>query len=270
MTALKDLDPESSPRAFFGAELRRLRLAAHLTQDELGCKIGYTSSLLGLVEHARRTPTWHLARACDEILVGGGVLCRLWGLVDRSSSGPVTTGAVADLEADAVEVTAFGGLRVPWLLQTPGYARALLSARGDRLTSEAVERATGTLAERQSVVADKLSWVVLDESALRRCVGGREVMRSQVESIAAVAGRSPVTVQVVPTDAGEYAGLGGDFTLLSLAEGCRVGYLDGHVRYAVESETDVVALAHAFDLVRAAALPPRQSLSLVESIAGSL
>jgi transcriptional regulator with XRE-family HTH domain len=57
MSALRDLEPASSVLAFFGAELRRLRSAAELSQEDLGQRVSYSGSLVGMVETARRAPT---------------------------------------------------------------------------------------------------------------------------------------------------------------------------------------------------------------------
>lgn len=270
MTALKDLDPASSPRAFFGAELRRRRLEADLTQEQLGKQVCYTSSLVGLVEHALRVPTYDFAKLADEALSADGALLRLWDLVDRSALGPATRGQLADFEEDAWEIKTFGGMRVPWNVQTPAYARALLTARGNRMAAHAVQYAVETLVERQAAVAAKVTWIVLDESVLRRRVGGRDVMREQMEHLTSIADRLSVTMQVVPAEAGEYAGLDGDFTLLSLPEGWEVGYIDGYTTFSIESQAAVTSWTHAFDLIRATALPPKQSLALVESAAAAL
>lgn len=270
MTALKDLDPSSSPRAFFGADLRRRRLAAGLTQDEVGLKISYTSSLVGLVEHGLRFPSQGFAKDCDDLLAADGALIRLWELMDRCGVGPVQPDQLVDLERDAMELRAFGAMRVPWMLQTADYARAVLAAGSSRTTRQSLSPAVDALIARQRAIVGKPGWVVLDESLFRRPVGGRDVMRAQLEQIARCAAQSPLTVQVVPIDAGEYAGLGGDLTLLSLPEGCLVGYTDGYGVFSIESQTAVGSCAHAFDLIRAAALGPRQSLALVESAVDAL
>lgn len=267
MTALKDLDPASSPRAFFGADLRRRRIDAGLTQQELGEQICYTASLVGLVEHALRVPSHDLAKLCDDALSADGALLRLWDLVDRCASGPTTPEHLTDLEADAQEIRTFGALRIPWTLQTPDYARALLAARGDRPTTTAVDQAVAAIAARQTTIADTPSWVVLDESVLHRRIGGHDTMLTQLRHIADLAARPTITVQVVPLDTGEYPGLDGDITLLSLPEGWNIGYTDGYTTYCIESQDALTSCAHAFDLIRATALPPKQSLALITSIA---
>ncbi len=85
MSALRDLDPSSSVVAFFGAELRRLRSAAGVSQKDLGQRVCYSGSLVGMVETARRAPTRDFAERCDEVLGTGGALARLWPLVSQEA-----------------------------------------------------------------------------------------------------------------------------------------------------------------------------------------
>jgi transcriptional regulator with XRE-family HTH domain len=85
MSALRDLEPASSVLAFFGAELRRLRSAADLSQEDLGQRVSYSGSLVGMVETARRAPTRDFAERCDDALATGGALTRLWPLVSQEA-----------------------------------------------------------------------------------------------------------------------------------------------------------------------------------------
>ncbi|HEU5426479.1 MAG TPA: helix-turn-helix transcriptional regulator, partial [Actinocrinis sp.] len=68
MARSRELDPSASVAAYFGAELRRYRVAADLTQERLGEVINYTGALIGLVETAKRTPTREFAERCDVAL----------------------------------------------------------------------------------------------------------------------------------------------------------------------------------------------------------
>jgi transcriptional regulator with XRE-family HTH domain len=127
MSALRDLDPSSSVVAFFGAELRRLRSAVGISQEDLGQRISYSGSLVGMVETARRAPTRDFAERCDEALETGGVLARLWPLVSQEAL-PSWFRPFAELEREATSIRSWEPLVVPGLLQTEDYARALIAA----------------------------------------------------------------------------------------------------------------------------------------------
>src|SRR5258707_9185017 len=66
MPLVRELDPGSSPLAFFGAELRRARSAAGLSQEQLGQRVGYSAAQVGKVETGERAPSQDFAKRCDQ------------------------------------------------------------------------------------------------------------------------------------------------------------------------------------------------------------
>lgn len=122
---LNALDPVASPLDYYGYELRRHRETAGLTQKQLGAIVNYTGSLVGQVETARKLPTAEFSERVDAALGTGGLLSRLLGLVLRSQL-PAWFQQVAELEARATEIATFQTHMVHGLLQTEGYARAVL------------------------------------------------------------------------------------------------------------------------------------------------
>ncbi len=114
---------------------------------------------------------------------------------------------------------------------------------------------------------------VVEEAALRRPVGGRSVMRAQLERLVAAASLDTVTFQVLPTAVGAHAGIGGAFTLLSF-DGLGepdMAYVE-HPMGAVhlEKDEDVARARVVFDHLRSAALGPAESVALVEGVAAQL
>ena len=109
---------------------------------------------------------------------------------------------------------------VPGLLQTEGYARALIR-QGSATTEEEIARRGELRASRQEILrlpdAPQL-WVVIDEAALRRPVGSREIVREQLEHLIEVADHPAVTLQIMPFSAGAHSAMGGPFTILRFAE----------------------------------------------------
>ena len=85
MSAPRELDPASSVLAYFGAELRRLRAAAGISQEDLAQQISYSASLVGMIETARRAPARDFALRCDGVLGSDGALARLWPLVSQEA-----------------------------------------------------------------------------------------------------------------------------------------------------------------------------------------
>jgi hypothetical protein len=165
------------------------------------------------------------------------------------------------IEAAALLMRGYTAMVVPGLLQTPEYARALL---GDEAKVQArIERQA--ILTRADPPPPKLR-LIIDEGVLHREVGGREVMRAQLEHLVAIASSPHISVQVVPM--GVHAGLSGDFNIATLDNGESIGYVDTAARGLVmEKPADISALVDVFEALREDALPKRQSLDLIAKAA---
>ncbi|MDT0377817.1 helix-turn-helix transcriptional regulator [Streptomyces sp. DSM 42041] len=265
MVAPRELDPSASALDYFGSELRRLRLQAGLSQERLGEIVNYTGALVGLVEMAKRPPSRDFADRCDGALGGAGVLTRLWPLVIRSGL-PSWFQDYAELEARAVDIRTYQAQVVHGLLQTEEYARAVLrpARPGD------LDGLTEARMKRQEILRGANPprlWMVLDEAALRRPVGGPEVMRTQLRRLLDHRESPRVVVQVLPYSAGAHASLNGSLTLLDFEEGPELAYNEGHSggRYLTEPST-VEHCGLKYDLLRAAALSPDDSADFIVQV----
>jgi hypothetical protein len=110
---------------------------------------------------------------------------------------------------------------VPGLLQTADYARAVVALGQTGATEEEVERRVSLRVARQELLAKAGAprlWAVVDEAALRRPIGGREVMRSQLERLIAATKEPNITLQVMPFSSGGHAAEGGAFTIMRFPE----------------------------------------------------
>jgi transcriptional regulator with XRE-family HTH domain len=110
---------------------------------------------------------------------------------------------------------------VPGQLQTADYARAVIRLGHPEAAAAEIERRTALRISRQQLLARPEGphfWAVLDEAALRRPLGGPEVMRDQVDHLIEAATRPHVTVQVIPFRAGGHPAAGGPFSLLRFPE----------------------------------------------------
>jgi hypothetical protein len=110
---------------------------------------------------------------------------------------------------------------VPGLLQTPDYARAVVALGQPGASAGEIERRVSLRIARQELLrktgAPRL-WAVVDEAALRRPIGGGEVMRAQLEQLIEVTKEPNITLQVVPFSSGGHAAEGGAFTILRFPE----------------------------------------------------
>jgi transcriptional regulator with XRE-family HTH domain len=255
MPAEKPLNPSSSPAALWGSELRHYRQAAGLSQPELAQRVFCSRQLIGAMETGDQLPDPDRVKLLDKELDTRGALDRLYEKL-KLGVFPEWFLEWPGIEAKAVLIRGYTAMVVPGLLQTEEYARALL---GD----EAKVRAR---IERQAILTRaepppaKLRYI-FDEGVLHREVGDRDVMRAQLEHLAAIS-VPHVTVQVVPM--GVHAGLSGDFNIASLDGGESIGYVDTAARGLVmERPADIAALVDVFELLREDALPRRQSRELI-------
>jgi transcriptional regulator with XRE-family HTH domain len=121
------LDPGSSLLAFFGAELRRRRAAAGMSQEQLGHAVNYSAALVGRVEIGERVPSPDFARRCDDVLSAEELFAHLRDSMNSDMHAfPRWFREFVEHEGEATSIREFNALAVPGLLQTEDYARALI------------------------------------------------------------------------------------------------------------------------------------------------
>ena len=181
------------------------------------------------------------------------------------------------MEAEAAEIRTWQPDLVHGLLQTEDYARAVIRAgrRGD--TAAEVDRRVEIRMTRQQILNrpdPPRVRVVLNEGAVRRVVGGPEVMRTQLRELAAERDRDTVMIQVLPFTAGEHPAMAsGPFDMLQFAQAADRGVVTLETMtgsLSLESETELRQYEKAFDFLQAAALGPRQTRDMLISLAGQI
>jgi transcriptional regulator with XRE-family HTH domain len=275
MPQARVLDPGSSLLAFFGAELRRRRTAAGLSQDQLGHAITYSAALVGRVEVGERMPSLDLAQRCDDVLATGGLFAHLRESMDSDMHAyPAWFREFVERERDAISIREFSALAIPGLLQTGDYARALFRAGRPADSDEEIESRVIARLERQRILdrtKPPMFWVVVDEGVLRRPVGGAAMFREQLAHLVTIARHPGVMLQVMPFSSGAHAGLLGEFTLLGMTDGRDIGYTESvESARLIEQADEVAAFNLAFDMIRAVALSPDASLDFVARLEGDI
>ncbi|MFE1443031.1 Scr1 family TA system antitoxin-like transcriptional regulator [Streptomyces sp. NPDC058739] len=265
MVHVRELDPNASPLDYFGYELRRKREEAGLTLKELGGVLFCTGSLIGQIETAAKVPQREFAERVDAALMTDGFFSRLVGLVLRSQL-PTWFQPFADMEAKAEYICTYQAQMVYGLLQTEQYARSVLATgmpdQLDELVAARLERQRVLQRERPP-----LAWVVLDEAALHRPLGGAEVMREQLARLLGYIDRRWVRVQVLPFAAGEHASLIGSFTILRFEKEPDVVYTEDLISGHMTADSEIVregTLRYAS--LQAAALSLGDSAALIARV----
>ncbi|MFF3453708.1 helix-turn-helix domain-containing protein [Streptomyces sp. NPDC002730] len=254
-----------------GRQIKLWREAAGLRQGELGAAIGYGEEQVSSVERGRRVPKPEFLDKADEVLNAGGKIAAMKKGVEEARY-PKKVRDVAKLEDDSVELCAYGNSVLDGLLQTEEYAQAVFGARRPPFTEEALDQRVAARMGRQEIferVPAPVFGFVQDEATLRRRVGGRMVLRRQLERLLEVGQLRNVEIQVMPLDREDNAGLGGSFRLLRLREGATVGLNEVQLISRVISDPkEIQILEMRYGIIRAQALTPRESLAFIEKVLG--
>ena len=254
--------------ALFRDELRRARSRAGLTQEELASKISFSPALVAAIETGRRLPSADFSSQCDDVFGADGQFGRMQArLLDEA--GPSWLREWGAIESEAVVLRWWEPLLIPGLFQSCEYASGLLRAMPGATEDETGQRVSKRL-DRQAILdrgRPPMLFVVLDEGALRREIGGSEVMKAQLGCLLEVAARPKVSLQVVPASVGAHPGLSGPFVIASFQSAPDVAYLDTALAgQLVERQQNVTELTMLFDTVRGAALPCAASAELIREV----
>lgn len=268
-------------RRRLGSELRKLRDSSGYKLEEVASRLGVAPSTLSRIETGKApTKTAYLHQMFE--LYGVDDHEQRQVLVDMAREGhrkgwwaayddvlPSGFDIYVGLEAETVAIRSYEISVVHGLLQTPDYAWAVLHEMFPKHTATQIDRLVDLRIQRQRRFSDDPPlelWAIIDEAVIRRAVGGRSVMRAQLEHLLAMGERPEVTVQVLPFDCGAHAGHGGPFSILEFPNrsDSEVAYIEsvaGHIY--LEKDREVRARADAFDRLRAAALAPGASADLI-------
>ncbi|WP_328468307.1 helix-turn-helix domain-containing protein [Streptomyces sp. NBC_00448] len=254
-----------------GKQVKLWRERAGLKQAELGARIGYSEELVSSVERGRRAPKPEFLVAADEVVGAGGMLAAFTEDVERARY-PKKVRDLARLEADAVELCGYAGTVMHGLLQTEDYARALYRMRRPVMDDDIIETNISARMDRQGIFGRRpapfISFVQ-EEATLRRPVGGRSVLRGQLEHLLEIGRLRHVEIQVMPTALEDHAGLSGPFQLIVPRVGPKVGHVEvQQFSRVVSDQKEVRRLDALYGIIRAQALTPRESLAFIEKVLG--
>ncbi|HLL32958.1 MAG TPA: helix-turn-helix transcriptional regulator [Streptomyces sp.] len=248
-----------------GQQIAVLRRRANLEQETLGKETGYSGVHVSAMERGKRLPQPKFLEGADAVLGAGGILAAVVDLVEeaRATSADGWGGEPATFSG----WHAYAPTVVPPVFRTEDYARAVLRASRPLMTEEEVEKTVAAQASaRELLEHDPLPLVtcVLEEAVLLRPYGGREVLRGQLAHLADLARRRHVEIQVMSTGVEEHPAPTDAFVLLEPQRPRpAVARTGGRL---ITRRTDVRPLEDCYGALRARALPPAESLELIERI----
>ncbi|WP_030415016.1 helix-turn-helix domain-containing protein [Streptomyces sp. NRRL S-1448] len=264
--------PENlNPLQRFGRDVRQVRLARKLTQKHLGHSMGYSEAYVSKVESGTLTPrpSEKFAMGCD-VAFGTGELFA--GMLRRLDEGDHPSWFVPylNLERKASRILDYSANLVMGLLQTEDYARSVFQVSNPRATAEGVEGKVAARIGRREVFeqpSPPLLWIILNEAGLRTVVGGASIMAGQLEYLLTSAESPHIKLQVLPFSAGAPAAHAKPFTVLRFTDAPTVLYTETRVGGRMHDSAQTVdAALDDYDLLRAHALSPDQSLTLIKTL----
>jgi transcriptional regulator with XRE-family HTH domain len=220
-------------RMLLGSQLRRLREARGITREAAGYSIRASESKISRMELGRVS---FKTRDVEDLLT-------LYGITDEAERQSLLSLAreanvagwwhsytdvlpswfptYVGLEGAASLIRVYEVQFVHGLLQTEDYARAVVRRGMKGASADDVERRVALRLERQKyLLSDNAPefHIVLDEAALRRPYGDRQVMRGQLQHLIDISERPNVRLQIMPFSFGGHSGESGAFTILSFPE----------------------------------------------------
>ncbi|MFI6050816.1 helix-turn-helix domain-containing protein [Streptomyces violascens] len=270
-------------RRRLGQELRRLRELKGMTAEEVAERLLVSQSKISRLENGRRSISQRDVRdLCGVYEVEDHrIVDSLMQMAKDSRQqgwwhafGDIPYSVYIGLETDAASLRVYDPQVVPGLLQTPQYAEALIAGALPETAPTDVEKRVNVRLRRQERVraADNplRLWVVIDEAALRRRVGDKQLMIDQLEFLIERSQLPHVTVQVLPFSMGAHPGINGQYAILEFpdASDSSVVYIEGVTSdLYLEKANDVQKYSVMYEHLRAQALNVDQTREFITGIA---
>ncbi|MBL7497734.1 helix-turn-helix domain-containing protein [Frankia sp. CNm7] len=275
-------------RILLGSQLRRLREAKGVTREQAGYHIRGSESKISRLELGRVS---FKERDVEDLLT-------LYGVTDEVERAPFLAlvreanqqgwwQSYSDvlpnwfqpyigLEESATLIRSYELQFIPGLLQTEDYARAVITQGNRGVAKDVIEARVAVRMNRQKVLTRENAprlWVVIDEAALRRPIGGAKTMKAQLEHLVELMSTPSLTLQVMPFDFGGHSAEGGAFSILRFPESDipDVVYIEvlGGAHY-LDRREDVDRYMEAMDRLCVDSTTPARTADVLRKIASSL
>ncbi|MFI6286056.1 helix-turn-helix domain-containing protein [Streptomyces sp. NPDC051018] len=270
-------------RRRLGQELRRLREIKGMTAEEVADRLLVSQSKISRLENGRRSISQRDVRdLCGVYEVDDHrVVDSLMQMAKDSRQqgwwhafGDIPYSVYIGLETDAASLRVYEPQVIPGLLQTQQYAEALIAGALPESSPSDIDKRVSVRMRRQGRIKEAEQplrlWAVIDEAALRRVIGGTNLMREQLEYLVEIAQLPHVTVQVLPFDMGAHPGINGQYAILEFPDtsDSSVVYIEGVTSdLYLEKANDVHKYTVMYEHLRAQALNVDQTKVFIENIA---
>jgi hypothetical protein len=275
MPAPRQLTPGLSPLHWFGAEFRRARETAGMSQGGFGATVPCDTATVSRVEGGELTPSPAFIEATTRTFPGLDFLVRfLEAAQEWGDHGPMPKWFDEWLRAEGTArvLRYWQPIIIPGILQSADYARTLLRGGHVDAPDEHIESLVAARLDRRAIF-DKTTppdvMIVIDEIVLRRLVGSPKIMHAQLTELADLSERPRVSIQIVPAGYG-YGGTSGPLNIASGEGMTDVLHMDALEGQTTERRALVHHATITFDRIRGDALPRGQSRDFILRLADEI
>jgi transcriptional regulator with XRE-family HTH domain len=269
-------------------ELRRARLEAGLTQEQVAKAMDWSLSKLIRIENGTvgistndlKAILAHYkildeARTAELLALARGARERSWWNAYRDASPRLIQ--LIEYESAASIIRNFQPMLIPGLLQTEEYAATMIRNLGPQDTPDEVKTGIEIRVRRQQLLRQPdtpLMFFILDEAAVRRLVGGKDAMRRQIQRLLDASDMPTVTIEVVPFSAGAHPGMQGSFVLFEFPDAADDDalYLESPNgdRLNRDDQEEISMYRERFEALRELSLGPQGSIEFLRRLMGEL
>jgi transcriptional regulator with XRE-family HTH domain len=269
-------------------ELRRARLDADLTQEQVATAMDWslskliriengtvgisTNDLKAILAHYKITDD---GRTAEMLALSRGARERSWWSAYRDASPRLIQ--LIEYESASFIIRNFQPMLIPGLLQTGEYAATMIRNLDPQATDQVVNLAVEMRTKRQQLLQQPetpLMFFIVDEAAVRRLVGGQQAMRRQIQRLLDESDKPTVTIEIVPFSAGAHPGMQGPFMLFEFPDAADDDalYLEGpsESRWNRDDPEEILSFRERFEVLRGLSLGPQGSRDLLSRLLGEL
>ncbi|GCB47310.1 helix-turn-helix transcriptional regulator [Streptomyces sp. NL15-2K] len=254
---------------YSGNQLKRWRVKADVSREELASAANYSPETIASMERGVRMPTPRVLDVADELCGAEGLLSAAKEYLNRERF-PARAQDFMEREKEAISRWSYDVSLVPGLLQTKGYARALIDNRIPPLDEETVEERIAARMERQAILTERKPPVGLSFVLYEAVLRAPQVDAEQLRRLLEVARLRNVVVQVLPFERAVPAALMGPMVLLETRDHERFAFTEGPFASELSADPGVVSrVTERLSMIRTQALGPDESARFIERMVDS-
>ncbi|GEC06345.1 transcriptional regulator [Streptomyces spinoverrucosus] len=254
---------------YIGDQMKRWRMKADVSREKLASASNYSPDTIASMERGVRRPTPRVLDVADEMCGAEGMLSAGKPFLDRERF-PARAQDFMEREKEAISLWSYELSLVPGLLQTKGYARALIDSRIPPLDEETVEERIAACMERQSILTERKPPVGLSFVLYEAVLRAPQVDAEQLRHLLEVGRLRNVVLQVLPFERAIPAALLGPMVLLETRDHERFAFMEGQFASELSADPGVVSrITERLSMIRTQALGPEESARFIERMVNS-